>query len=405
MGIEIPINLSSADITDVCRLLKDFLKQISLVRLSREDIDAIDMDNTIGGHRSHPNIVKVINRWGIRDDSGGNYYRLLNDVIGKLSSRNLMLRIYEPIQLFLFNKLIERWTNTNTIFSREEIEVFFLQPYEMIINTDIFISGLALLNLIIEEVQKLKDMLKSDDSKEFLNEGVSRRLFMLKYNIDNISTIYNDQRTKAIDEEEKATLELNVNFFYANVCAILDCAAFVLAFEDPNYKIDRHNNKYLKKVGLFNKDFYEKFDQLEDKLDLKKLKPWYDEIIDLRHPVAHRIPLYFPDFYTEEENRKIQEATNKYFAESVPTDDDLKEPATLEEKTAKLNKLKEKREQAEQEWKKVRLENTPFAGCFLHSYQESKKYYHLSRLSLDLGILYHLLKETFKYLSCTELHT
>lgn len=395
-----PNNLSSADIADVCQLLNAFLKQTSLVCLSRKDIDAIDADNIplpLGNRKRYPDIVKVINRWGIKDNSGGNYHKLLNGIIGKLSLCNPMLQIYKPIQFLLFNKLIEQQSNMKSIFSNEEITVFFLQPYEMIINTDIFTSAMSLNNLI-EKTLLLRDILNSNDSKIYLNEGVSRRLSMLRNNVRTISSIYSDKRAKAIDDEEKAILELNVNFFYANVYAILDCAAFVLAFENQDYKIDKENKVDLKKVGLFNKIFYKEFAQLENKLSLIKLTPWYNEIVELRHPIAHRIPLYFPDFYIGDEHQKIQEADNMYFAEVIPTYNDIEKPTNLEEKMIKVNKLDTMWKQAELERQKVKSENSPFAGCFLHSFQETKKWYHLSRLSLDLGILYHLLNETFKYI-------
>ena len=56
------------------------------------------------------------------------YNILLNDVQGRISSCHPMLIIYEPIQLLLFNKMLEWGTNKNASFSKQEIEAFFLQP-------------------------------------------------------------------------------------------------------------------------------------------------------------------------------------------------------------------------------------------------------------------------------------
>ncbi len=56
--------------------------------------------------------------------------------------------------------------------------------------------------------------------------------------------------------------------------------------------------------------------------------------------------------------------------------------------SGKLNEVRDK------ELSEINL----FSGCFLHSDKESKRYYHLSRLVVDLGILYYLLYGGFKYI-------
>lgn len=387
--MKIEYKFSTADIADVLKLLNLFLKHISLVTLSRAEVELADpKTGFIGTSDSrYCHIVKVINRWGIKDEKG-KYNVLLNGVIGRISSCHPMLIIYEPIELLLFNKLLAGRKRGETKFTKGEIDIFFLQPYGMLTSSCIYESGVHLYDLITKS-QKLSVKLKSEDSKEFLDQGVARRLFMLKATVDSISEIYRERRIKPLDDNEKAILSQNINFFYANIYAILDCLAFVFAFEYPNYKINRHNKKELKKVQLFKKKFYRKINGLSEKLNLTKLKPWYDEIVDLRHPVAHRIPLYFPEIYNDEDARKIQEADEKYFKSFNAILKNMTTP-TMEEND-KLDKLRE-------EWEKAKTNINVFSGCFLHSYEESKKFYHLSRLTLDLGILYYLLDKSFEYL-------
>lgn len=387
--MKIEYKFSTADIADVLNLSNEFLKHVSIVTLSRSEAEIADAEKgLIGtGDSRYCNIVKVINRWGIKDEEG-KYYELLNDVIGRISSCQPMLQIYKPIQILLFNKLLEKRKNPKAKFTKEEIEIFFLQPYEMIVCTSIPQSGVRIYDLIGKS-QGLSVKLKSEDSKEFLEHGVVRRLFMLKATVDSISKIYCERRKKPLDDNEKAILSQNINFFYANIYAILDCLAFVFAFEYPNYKINRHNKKEFKKVQLFKKKFYRKINGLSEKLNLTKLKPWYDEIADLRHPVAHRIPLYFPEIYNDEDYRKIQEDDKDYF-ESFNS--------ILKDITAATNEINDELDKLNKEWQKAKSNINVFSGCFLHSYEESKKFYHLSRLTLDLGILYYLLDKSIEYL-------
>ena len=63
-------------------------------------------------------------------------------------------------------------------------------------------------------------------------------------------------------------------------------------------------------------------------------------------------------------------------------------PQEMVEKSTELQKIRDN------ELSEINL----FSGCFLHSDKESKRYYHLSRLVVDLGILYYLLYGGFKYI-------
>jgi len=387
--MEMKYKISTKDISDVNDLLNEFLQHISLVTLSRtEAVMANPKTRFVGsGSSKYPDIVKMVNRWGIKDESK-RYYELLNNVIGRICLCHPMLLIYEPVQFLLFNKMLEWGTNINARFSKKEIEAFFLQSYEMITNSSIFVAGLSLNELSIKS-QELVRILNSENSKEFLREGVGRRLFMLKANVDSIVNIYDEHRIEPIDDNEKTVLSLNINFFYANIYAIIDCLAFIFAFESPDYEIDRSNKKKLQKVGLFKEDYYTQINGLSEKLSLIKLKHWYAEITDLRHPIAHRIPLYFPEIYKDADSLRIQEADKEYYnnIEAVWNNKTL----SPDNRVTELNQLQEK-------WKETKATIEVFSGCFLHSYEESKKLYHLSRLTFDLGILRHLLDNSFDYL-------
>lgn len=387
--MKIEYKFSTADIADVLNLLNLFLKHLSLVTLSRADVEMADPETGFIGTSDsrYCHIVKVINRWGIKDEKG-KYNVLLNGVIGRISSCYPMLIIYEPIELLLFNKLLEGRKGGKTEFTKEEIDIFFLQPYGMLTSSCIYKSGVHLYDLITKS-QKLSVKLKSKDSKEFLDQGVARRLFMLKATVDSISEIYRERRIKPLDDNEKAILSQNTNFFYANIYAILDCLALVFAVEHPDYKFDIRTKSDRQQVVLFRESFHKKINGLSEKLNLTKLKPWFDEIANLRHPVAHGIPMYFPEIYNDEDARKIQEADKNYF-ESFNS--------ILKDITVATNEINDELDKLNKEWQKAKSNINVFSGCFLHSYEESEKFYHLSRLTLDLGILYYLLDKSFEYL-------
>jgi hypothetical protein len=344
--------------------------------LSRREIGLADPEKA---YSRYSDIAKLINRWGIRNEDG-EYHALLNEVVGRITSRHRMLIIYEPIQLLLFNKMLD-----GSNFTQEEIHLFFLQPYEMIISESIRGSALYLNNLLIKSMT-VSRQLQHERAKKYLHEGVGRRLSMLKASVDSISTIYSTDRTRPLDEGEAAILSQNINFFYANLFALIDCIAFVFAYEEPGYVIDETRRADLKKVGLFNKEFRTQISELSKWSDLPKVKVWYDAIVDLRHPIAHRIPLYFPDIYTEDDSLAIQQIDREYYGNLGPVFRDM--PLRPDDMTRKLDTLQD-------EWKKKKAAINAFSGCFLHSHGESRRHYHLSRLILDLGILYYLLDTSF----------
>ncbi len=386
---KIKITLSDDDISEITSLLNTLLEQVDLIPLSRHGLSKVDAGSMPGfSAGEYSDIVKTYNRFGIKDNSG-DYHKTLNEIIARIALCNPLLQIYDSIQLLLFNKLIEG----NTKFSIEEIDIFFLRKYSSITCSDIFYAG-TLLYDIIKIVMRFSVALKSQDAKDFLEYGVSRRLFMLKKNIDDISQIYQHSRIEALNREEDAILDQAINASYANIYAIVDCLAFVIAFEDKDYEVERNKYEDLKKIGFYNyirngfAKKYEKYDVLKGKLYLERLKPWYRELCDLRHPVAHRIPLYFPDMYNDEEGELYSEAVKEYNLKCQ----ELNNTAILDQDF--VSKLSDITETRDRKLSEINL----FSGCFLHSDIDSKKIYHLSRLIVDLGIMNSLILNGIAYI-------
>jgi len=388
--MDIQYTFSDSDLEEIRALLNAFLEHLSLDAFARWEVGLADSHKLGFGRRDekYSGVEKVINRWGIRC-TDGKYYLRLNELIGRISAQNRMLQIYEPIQLFLFSKLLEGWWEGKRLdYTLEELRVFFLQPYKMLCLHSICGSGVSLYDLI-RRTLSLSPHLRNDHAKRYLNEGVSRRLRMLKVTVDSISEIYRQSRVEPMNDDETARLSQNVNFFYANIYAIIDCLAFVFAYEDPEYNLDGAHKRDLKEVSLFRSAFSRHIRGLDEKLSLSRLKPWYNDIVDLRHPVAHRIPLYFPDILVGEEGQHIQTIEEEYWKDFNRI---LADRAALpDDATNSLETLMAEREEKRDQ---IRV----FSGCFLHSLSESNKVHHLSRLVLDLAILYHLVDTSFNLL-------
>jgi hypothetical protein len=389
LGIQ--YSLSEEDVRDVRKLLNAFLEHVSLKTLSRREAELADLQRRLIGssHTGCPHIVKVVNRWGITNEDG-QYNALLNGLMGHILSRHRLLQIYESIQLLVFRKMLEAMkAGEPPAFSLEEVQVFFLQPYEVILSESILTSSIHLNELVVDG-GRLSAQLQSDNAREFLNQGVVRRLVMLRTSVDSMSRIYSHHRTQPLGDEEAAILSQNINFFYANVFAIVDCLAFVFAYEDPGYPIDRANTSDLMKVNLFSKEFRKQIRGLSEWPDLAKAKVWYDTIKELRHPVAHRIPLYFPEIYTADDSRAIQEIDQRYHADLASIVGDT--AASSEDLADKLDAIRAERQKRE-------ASIGTFSGVFLHSDRETRTLHHLSRLTVDLGILYYLLHTSFDHLA------
>jgi len=381
------IDLSGRDIDDIVTLINKLLDSCSLILLSRDEHSSVNTFFIHAENNKLKNVVKSINRFGIKDECG-DFHKFLNEIVKVITRRNHLFQIYDRVVFLLFDKLLEKWTK-DSIVSKEEIELFILQPYEFL-TTDLQYSNLLIRDIALKS--NLSHRLKSHDAKEFLLEGVFRRVFMLYENINAISKIFDTERIDNLASDENAILTLSINAFYANIFAITDCLAFTIVFEDDDCRITREDQKKFRKIGLFHKDFpqfYCKYDQLKERLKLEILKLWYDEICNLRHPIAHRIPLYFPVIYNCTEGLTYCDATESHnLGCNAIFSDDTISPLERVDRISKLQKIREN------EFLGISL----FSGCFLHSDKESKRYYHLSRLVFDLGILGFILKESFGYI-------
>lgn len=165
-------------------------------------------------------------------------------------------------------------------------------------------------------IHKIK--LKNTNAIEYLQQGYGRRLFLLKYCCEKIFEIFPPDKTKLLNNEELTQLDIFIQSFYVNICAIVDNLLWIINFEKKlNLKKNEViiTNKQIKQ--FFSNDFNS---YLNDK-QINSFFDWYEKHCKLfRHSFSHRIPLYVPPsyivnyvLYKELEIKKIEAQKNKKY--------------------------------------------------------------------------------------------
>ena len=170
--MKIDYKFSATDIDEILKLLNVFLKHISIVTFSRSTVELADPEKRLpgSGDSRYSDIVKVINRWGIRDEEG-KYYELLNDIVGKISSCCPMLQIYKPIELLLFNKLLESRTGGRTEFTKEEIDILTAVANQAAVVIEN--ANLMLKSRMVEEELKARKFVERAKGILMKSQGIS----------------------------------------------------------------------------------------------------------------------------------------------------------------------------------------------------------------------------------------
>lgn len=138
--------------------------------------------------------------------------------------------------------------------------------------------------------------LNNEKAREYLMQGVGRRLKTLTRCIDNIFTLFPPERVEHLSKEELSDLAINLHAFFINISGVFDNLGWVFVYEKDLFgkeidrKIDRNG------VGLFIKKTQEYLNpELREYLITDPIKSWYEDYSkNYRDSLAHRIPLYVP---------------------------------------------------------------------------------------------------------------
>lgn len=149
---------------------------------------------------------------------------------------------------------------------------------------------------LLLQMMSVMPALKSTKAKEYLMQGVGRRLDILGRCIENVFVIFPISRNTKLIKDELADLGINLHAFFVNVSGLLDNLGWVFAYE-TNLIVNPDSGKLRKRdIGLFNRKTQEFLPEpLRAYLRSERLKDWHSEYSkNYRDALAHRIPLYVP---------------------------------------------------------------------------------------------------------------
>lgn len=168
----------------------------------------------------------------------------------------------------------------------------------------------ATYNNLNNELMNFCQRLEKENAKEYLMQGVGRRLKILYRCIKNIFTIHPASRTNPLPQEKLTDLNINLHAFFINIAGVFDNLGWVFVHENEllgktqDGKIPRNG------VGLFcaaTQDHLKP--ELRNYLTSGPIQAWYNDYSKIyRDSLAHRIPLYVPPaLLNHEETKKYQE--------------------------------------------------------------------------------------------------
>jgi len=149
------------------------------------------------------------------------------------------------------------------------------------------------LNLSYEEILlKFNSWpLNNGEAREYALHGFTRRMKTLKRCIENIYSICPPDKPNKPTRDELTDLVINLQSFVFNVFGCIDNLAWIWV-KETGFEYKRNTD-----VGFSNKKIKEELsDEFKNYLSGERHKKWLSNLIDFRHALAHRIPLYVPPY-------------------------------------------------------------------------------------------------------------
>lgn len=155
---------------------------------------------------------------------------------------------------------------------------------------------------LVLHLMSFQQRLRNEKAREYLVQGVGRRLRTLTRCINNIFAICPADRVEHLLQEELTDVNINLHAFFINIAGIFDNLGWVFVYENDLFgstkdgKIDKNG------VGLFNTKTQNHLNiELRNYLTSDPVKSWYaDYSKNYRDSLAHRIPLYVPPSVLDE---------------------------------------------------------------------------------------------------------
>ena len=146
------------------------------------------------------------------------------------------------------------------------------------------------------KLSRFQSRLTNEKAREYLMQGVGRRLNVFSKSLQNIFRIFPVEKTDLLSKDDLTDLYINLHAFFVNISGILDNLAWIFVYEKNLFgnkkdgKIDKHG------VGLFNIKT-QAFLKPKFKAYIKseRTQTWHKEYLkNFRDALVHRIPVYVP---------------------------------------------------------------------------------------------------------------
>ena len=145
-------------------------------------------------------------------------------------------------------------------------------------------------------------VLKSARAREYLSQGLCRRINIIRRCVENVFAIFPPDRVRLLSRDELSDVQINLHAFVVNVYGVLDNLAWVYVTENGLENELRRND-----IGLFSKKTQGHLPlALREYLTTSPIATWFNDYAkNFRDALAHRIPLYVPPagFTKDDEER------------------------------------------------------------------------------------------------------
>ncbi len=159
---------------------------------------------------------------------------------------------------------------------------------------------------------------KNSRAREFATHGLPRRVGLLAHCIESVFANLPPDATEPPPNDVILDTTVCLQSFVFNVFGCVDNLAHIWVREK---ELTGKNGKPLKdtEIGLIGTKYKPVLDTLsKDFVDyLKRQEPWFEQVRNFRHALAHRIPLYIPPYYVPDEKLQEYEEIGRRIDEAV----------------------------------------------------------------------------------------
>ncbi len=148
--------------------------------------------------------------------------------------------------------------------------------------------------------------LKNNKAREYVSQGVARRLKTIIKCINNIYAIFPPNRTELLSGDELTDVAINLHAFFINIAGIFDNLGWVFVYEKDLFGERKDGKLTSHDIGLFQKKTQAHLNaQFKDYLTSDPIKRWHKVYSsNYRDSLAHRIPLYVPPYIINKDDEK-----------------------------------------------------------------------------------------------------